>query len=311
MNDDVVNPKYDNNLPPKHTWAGDLARIDHSVMNVPDLEEGISWYRRLLGLVVSERRDGKVYLASPKSGRTVLGLSEGGTGLCYVSFRAYDSESLERLAGRLEARKVEYQRGIEDSRPGAIEALRFQLPTGHTMELLHAEDNVLSKEERCYHAGAFDVRTSHLQTRTMDVLGMSAFLQGIGFKVSNYVPTPDGEKHMIQFTRVNDYHHQLAILTGKEGLHHIALELDSKDFWEFCDHLSVEHIPAEYGPGRHFEGNLLFIYVRDPFGNRLEITGPMAHVGFDYPAHTIEHEHWYHMNMWGPQPPKTWYEEWT
>lgn len=316
MSDTSRIPEPVNGLPPRHEWAGDLLGLDHSVIRVPDLEEGTSWYRRLLGLVEAGRRPGTVYLASPLTGTIVLGLAEGGTGLAYTSFRARDGEALGRLAGKLGAAGTPFQRGVDGTRPGGIDALRIELPTGHTMELLHAEDSGRKKPGpgypgKGYVAGAIDVRTSHLQVRTTDVVALSDFVQQIGFRVSNYVPTEDGTNHMIQFTRVNDYHHQFAILTGRDGLHHVALELDQVDFYKFLDHLAAEHIPAEYGPGRHVEGNLLFIYVRDPFGNRLEITGPMEHVGYDYPPHTVEYEHWFHMNMWGPQPPESWYKEWT
>lgn len=303
-------------LPPYEEWAGDFLGIDHTVVRVPDLEEGVAWYRRLLGLIEAARSPGKVYLASPLTGTIVLGLAEGGLGLEYASFRARDGQALERLAGKLQSAGVDFERGIAGSRPGAIDALRLVLPTGHTMELLHAETTGKNKPGpgypgEGYVAGAIDVRTSHLQVRTTDVVELSEFVQKIGFRVSNYVPTPDGANHMIQFTRVNDFHHQLAILSGRAGLHHVALELDQVDFYKFLDHLAAVHIPAEYGPGRHVEGNLLFIYVRDPFGNRLEICGPMEYVGYDYPPHTVEYEHWFHMNMWGPQPPESWYKEWT
>ncbi|HWI85855.1 MAG TPA: VOC family protein [Sphingomonas sp.] len=295
---------------PNHLWQGDIKRIDHSVIRVPDLEAGISWYRRLLGLVESERRSGRVYLASPFSGETVLGLTEGGTGLAYVSYRVRGAEALERIAARLQSADIAFERGHDDTRSGAVAALRLELPTGHVLELLQAEETEKRKPAPGYVAGAMDVRTSHLQLRTLDVLGTSEFMKKIGFKVSTYVPLPDG-KHLLQFMRVNEFHHQLAILTGTAGLHHVALELDVVDFWKFCDHLSIERIPAEYGPGRHLEGDLLFIYVRDPFGNRLEITGPMALAGFDYPPQPGHDEPWYHMNRWGPQPPESWYHEWT
>ena len=295
---------------PAHAWKGDIERLDHSVIRVPDLEAGIAWYRRLLGLVESERRPGRVYLASPVTGETVLGLSEGGTGLAYVSYRVRTAESLDRVDHRLRDAGIAVEEGVSDTRNGAIAAIRATMPTGHVLELLHSEPVEQKRPAAGYVPGALDVRTSHIQFRTLDVLAQSAFMQKVGFKVSTFVPLPDGT-HLLQFLRANEFHHQMAILTGDAGLHHVALELDTVDFWKFCDHLSIERIPAEYGPGRHLEGDLLFIYVRDPFGNRLEITGPMALAGFDYPATPGKDEPWYHMNRWGPQPPQSWYTEWT
>lgn len=298
---------------PTHLWKGDIARLDHSVIRVGNLAEAIDWYQRLLGLDVVEQGAGRAYLASRLTGTVVVGLEENadaGAGLEYVSYRAHDEASLARIGQRLADAGIPHERGSYPTRPGGLEAIRLTAPTGHVVELLHARDAAKPKPTSGYQPGAFDVRTSHIQFRTTDVLETSRFMQILGFKVSTYVELPSGQ-HLLQFMRVNEYHHQLAILTGRAGLHHVALELDTQDFWKFCDNLAVQKIQAEYGPGRHNEGNLLFIYVRDPFGNRLEICGPMEVAGFDYPPSPATEEPWFHMNQWGPQPPESWYHEWT
>src|SRR6478735_9711415 len=82
-------------------WKGELEGLDHAVIRVPNLDEALGWYQQLLGLAVTERRPGRVFLASPVTGHVVLGLVEGGTGLEYVSFRAHSAEAFERLLGRL------------------------------------------------------------------------------------------------------------------------------------------------------------------------------------------------------------------
>jgi catechol 2,3-dioxygenase-like lactoylglutathione lyase family enzyme len=158
--------------------------------------------------------------------------------------------------------------------------------------------------------GAIEVRSCIVLLRTTDVKGLTEFLAVAGFRSSTYVQLPDSDGFFIQFLRTNEYHHQLAILTGQDGMHHIALEVDEVDFWRCLDNLQLQKIPAEYGPVRHHEGNMLSFYVRDPFGNRLEVTSTMETVGFDYPATHASHEPWYHMNMWGPQPPESWHTEW-
>lgn len=295
-----------------HMWRGDLAMIDHAVVRVPDLAVGLDWYRRVFGLVECSRVDGRAYLACPTSGHVILGLTEGGTGLEYISYLAYDAQSLDRVRQRLTAGGIACADCKGLSRPGAIEAIRVTLPNGHALEVLHAERGKPAPTAD-YRPGLFDVRSSHLQFRTIDVREMAEFLQVLGFKRSSYVQIPDGsDKLYIQFMRINDRHHQLAILTGPAGLHHVAVELDDTDFWKFCDHLAKEHIPAEYGPGRHLEGNMMFIYVRDPFGNRTEITSTMEVVGHDYPTMPCsEDPPAYHMNMWGPQPPHSWETEWN
>lgn len=293
------------------TWKGPLAGTDHTVIRVPDLETAIPWYQRFLGLVIAERILDKVFLASPVTGRIVLGLTEGGTGLDYVSFRARTAESFAAIATKLDRVGARTVLGTDSTRPGAIEALRITVPTGHVFEVLHPETDVpAAPVDGAYRPGALDVRTSHLQLRTTDVKGTTDFLGILGFRSSTFVPLPDSDGFYIQFLRVNEYHHQVAILTGEDGIHHVALEVDEIDFWALMDNLAVTKLAAEYGPIRHHEGNMLSVYVRDPFKNRIEITSSMEMVGFDYQAIPAGHEHWYHMNMWGPQPPETWQLEW-
>lgn len=293
-------------------FKGPLAGTDHTVLRVPDLQLAVRWYERLLGLVVADRSHGRAFLASPVTGRTVLGLSEGGRGLDYVSFRARTPESFEAIAAKLDQNRVHAALDAEVTRPGASRALRLTLPTGHALEVLQAEaDAVAEPVDGAYRPGAIDIRTSHLQLRTTDVKKLTDFLGFVGFRSSTFVPLPGSDGFFIQFLRVNEYHHQVAILTGEHGMHHVALEVDEVDFWRLLDNLVVTKLAAEYGPLRHHEGNMLSIYVRDPFDNRIEITSTMETVGFDYVAAPAGHEPWYHMNMWGPQPPTSWETQWS
>lgn len=295
----------------EHLWKGDISGIDHTIVKVHDVEASLPWYKKVFGLVEVARDKNSVFLASPVTSKVVLGLTNGGTGISYIAYAAYDSGSLDRIAARLDAASIPFSRGVEHSRPGAIDAIRVTVPTGHTFELLVAEKHQDKLHEE-YRPCAMDVRTSHMQVRTESIQEMSEFMQKVGFYVSAYALHPNGSgDHLLQFMRVNDRHHQLAILGGKAGVHHVAVELNMDDFWKFCDHLGAVREPAEYGPGRHNEGNMLFIYVRDPDGNRFEITGPMCVVSHDYGPTELNDDPWYHMNHWGPQPTESWYNEWN
>lgn len=295
----------------EHLWKGDISGIDHTIVKVNNVAASLPWYQRVFGLVEVARGQGRVYLASPVTSKIVLGLTEGGTGIDYIAYAVYNTGSLDRIAERLNTASIPFTRGSSESRPGAIDAIRVKVPTGHTFELLAAEphENALHAE---YRPCAMDVRTSHMQVRSENIEEMSQFMQHVGFYVSAYALHPNGSgNHLLQFMRVNDRHHQLAILGGAAGIHHVAIELNTDDFWKFCDHLAAIRTPAEYGPGRHNEGDMLFIYVRDPDGNRFEITGPMCVVSHDYGPTELNDEPWFHMNHWGPQPPESWYKEWN
>ena len=297
--------------PESVAWKGPLSGTDHTVIRVPELDVAIPWYQAMLGLVPTERRNDKVYLMSPVTGRIVLGLSEGGIGLGYVSFRARTAESFEAVATKLDANSIDTTFGVDTTREGARSALRIELPTGHAFEVVeHETDAPPAPVQGSYRPGAIDVRPSHLQLRSTDVTGVTDFLGVLGFRSSLFVPLPDSPGYFIQFLRVNDIHHQVTVLTGREGVHHVALEVDEADFWRFLDNLALTKLGAEYGPVRHHEGNMLSIYVRDPFGNRIEVTSTMETVGFDYVGLPADQAPWYHLNMWGPGPPESWEREW-
>lgn len=296
---------------PTHVWKGDLLRVDHAAIRVPDLDQAIRWYQLVLGVVEVERVKRRVYFASPVSGRIVLALTEGGTGLDYVSFVADGASALKRLGALADRNKIRADLGHADSRPGARGALRMTLPTEHVVELLDAEDVASSTSKLAPSSpGAFDIRSSHIQLRTPDVVGTARYLDAIGFKVTDFAKLPD-TSFLAQFVRINEFHHQVALFAGRAGLHHVALEIDSIDFLKIGDHLARHRIAAEYGPGRHEPGNSIFFYIRDPFGNRIELGSPMLMVGFDHAARELTDAFPYLVNMWGPQPPDTWHNEWT
>ena len=75
---------------------------------------------------------------------------------------------------------------------------------------------------------------------------------------------------------------------------------------EVCDHLASTGHVIEYGPGRHGQGNNIFVYVRDPSsGLRFELFTDMEHI---HDETHYEAPHWElsdrprTMNRWGPAP---------
>lgn len=150
-----------------------------------------------------------------------------------------------------------------------------------------------------------------MQLRTADVSDSADFLTGIGFFVTDYVRRREGEGYFAIFTRVNEFHHQIALFAGRTGFHHLALETDALDVMKLGDHLLLHRVAAEYGPGRHVPGKGVFMYVRDPWGNRVEISSPIEMVGFDAPPREMTDPIPFIVNMWGPQPPESWREDVT
>ena len=78
-----------------------------------------------------------------------------------------------------------------------------------------------------------------------------------------------------------------------------------------CDALAAAGYAdnIERGPARHGISNALFVYVRDPDGNRFELyTGDYLTVDRDQAPKRWELDN-PRRQSWGPPPPRRWYEE--
>jgi catechol 2,3-dioxygenase-like lactoylglutathione lyase family enzyme len=298
---------------PPPLLRNDILRVDQVSVRVPDLAQGVAWYSTILGLVEIERRHGRVYLGGPVSGRYAVALTEGGTGMEYVSFAVNGPDALQRLGALIDQQDVTTTDSSNDARTGTLSAFRLKLPAGHVMELaVHQANGGDPQPRRPAAPGAFNLDVSHVQLRTGDVSDSANFLSKIGFYVTDYVKMRDREGFFAIFTRINEYHHQIALFAGNTGFHHVALETDqASDVMKLGDHLLLHRVAAEYGPGRHVPGQGVFMYIRDPWGNRVEISSPITMVGFDAPPRELTDPIPFIVNMWGPQPPESWRNEVT
>lgn len=291
---------------------GEILKVDHFAIRVPDVERAAAWYCSVLGLQNAARANGRTYLAAPLSGKITVALSQGGTGLEHVSLLVRDDQALANIRRKLSAAGMSPKDSVGDARPGAEAALRIQLPIGSDIELM--VDPISDKPQggaRQPQLGAFNIVASHVQLRTPDVAGLAEFFQKVGFRMTDFAKPPGGGDLFAAFVRANEFHHQFALFSGRAGLHHIALEIDEVDFLKIGDHFARLGVTAEYGPGRHKPARSIFIYVRDPFGNRIEITSPMEMVGHEQPPSQLTDPFSFLVNMWGPQPPDSWMKDWT
>lgn len=294
-------------------WVrGEIVKVDHFSIHVPDIERAAAWYCSVLGLHDVGRANGRAYLAAPLSGKIVIALAAGGTGLEHVSLLVKDEQTLARIKGRLSSAGIETKASDQDARPGVRQAFRIRLPTDQGLEFMVAPDGEGPPGgSPPPQLGAFNIVASHVQLRTPDVSALAEFFQKIGFRLTDFGTPPESEKYYAAFVRANEFHHQFALFSGRNGLHHIALEIEEVDFLKIGDHFARLGAKAEYGPGRHKPASSIFIYVRDPFGNRIEITSPMEMVGHEQPPQKLTDPFSFLVNMWGPQPPESWLNDWT
>src|SRR5712691_894056 len=209
-----------------------LQKLAHVEVLIDDVEKALEFHTGVLGLVEVAREDGTVYLGCGADENYDIALTDGGTGVVHFAFEVSEEE-LGEWAKRLSDAGVEVEER-RDGEPGQARALRFSTPSGHAMELA-----VLEKTENYLHPGApkrtrlkgaAPLDLDHLTLRAQDVKGLVEFLQGtLDFHVSDvFQPAP--EVWGAAWTRVGEYHHDLAVIgtpSPQETLDHVAWAMES------------------------------------------------------------------------------------
>ena len=148
--------------------------------------------------------------------------------------------------------------------------------------------------------GGLSGRLQHVVFRSPDPEPLLSFLvDEAGFVLSDRVEDDD-RGLTAGFVRSDPEHHSFAAFrASRPAFDHFALEADGwNDLRDWADHFSALHIPIWWGPGRHGPGNNLFLMIRDPDGNRIEISAELEHMNHDAP-HRVWPQEERTLNLWG------------
>jgi catechol 2,3-dioxygenase len=228
----------------------------------------------VLGLVVSDEDASTCYLrglAEACHHSLVLEQADGG-GMCRrIGFRVLFEEDLdlafEWFRGRdLPAEWVDapYQgRTLHVSDPAGTQ-LEF-CATMETRPRMHIDFAAFR--------GAHAQRLDHYQVLAPDTYALCEFYGELGFRNSEYLE--HGDELIGAFMYRKGTCLDLAIVTGTgPRLHHFAYTVsESHDIFTACDFAGLQGYGdgVERGPGRHGPGGMLFAYLRDPDGHRVEV----------------------------------------
>jgi catechol 2,3-dioxygenase len=289
--------------------------LHHVEVRVPDLPASIAFHQEVLQLTLVEQQEGTVYLACGHDAGIDLCLSPGGTGLGHVAYAVPDSETLTAYAERLRQHGVSFIE-MREAEPGIAAALRFSLPSGHSMEfvvptpLAKQSYSYVHPAVRCFpNAGAsLLLDLDHVTIRHTDVQVVASFLRDVlGFHIPDARLMADG-RWRGAWLHLSDQHHDLAVLLGNEGetLDHIAFRVAGIDAMKtFADNLASHGGKVEIGPGRHSIGGNLFLYFWTPDGNRYELSAEMAVVTNRSAATTFWGDSPDLFSPWGIRPPES------
>lgn len=262
-----------------------VLRPGHAQIRVLDLEEGVRHYRDVMGLVETGRdASGRVYLKcwDERDHNSVILRQAECAGLDFFGFKVLDKATLEKLDADLQAYGLKTERIPAGEMLETGERVRFQLPSGHFIELYSEKTTVgngcglvnpaawVAEAER----GIAPVRLDHALLYGPNVAEVQKiFTEVLGFYLVERVLNPEGTANLAIWLSCSHKVHDIAFAEYPEPgkLHHCSFMMET---WEEVlragDIMSANKVPVDIGPTRHGVTRGCTIYAWDPSGNRFE-----------------------------------------
>jgi catechol 2,3-dioxygenase len=259
-----------------------ILRLAHVDVTVVDLDLAVAYYTEVMGMLVVARDDSSVYLkcwdeADHHSLRLVYAPR---TGMELMSFKVEREDDLSDLENAVTRYGFPVSRVSKGESVGQGESIRFETPSGHTMELVHDVEKVGryngSLNPRPFVDGIPGIappRMDHILVKAEEVGEATSFYMDVlGFRITEQLLDGDGHQVATWLERSHSPH-DLAIVSGQNGgLHHFAYWLDDWDHVRrSADILAYNGIQIDVGPTRHgiTRGNTIYFF--DPLGTRNEV----------------------------------------
>lgn len=296
-----------------------VLRAAHAEFFVRDLARARAFYVDLLGFVETESDDEHLYLRClEEREHHSLVLRKGKqTGASHIAFRVASPDDLELLACMAKEQGLPL-RWVTEEEPGQGRALRIQDPGGFPLEFYHEMASAPRLLQHYHlHKPVQVMRLDHFNCQVPDVASASSwYQQTLGFRMTEYTvkETAQGDELWGAWLTRKQTVHDLALMNGPgPRLHHVGFWLpDALAVLRACDILAAagHYRDIERGPGRHGLSNALFVYLRDPDGNRIELYAN-DYLTADPDAEPIR---WTlddprRQTFWGHFAPASWFEE--
>jgi 2,3-dihydroxybiphenyl 1,2-dioxygenase len=180
----------------------------------------------------------------------------------FFGWEVADAAALDALAARLEAAKIEVtaepQTLADNRRVRGL--ISFRDPAGNRLEAFHGAE-IADTPISGFRTGPLGV--GHVVLTVDDIDPMMAFYVGVlGFALSDYIEKP----FRAYFFHVNARHHSLALIeTGKNGMHHLMVEMFSlDDVGQSYDLAMSEPERVNVTLGRHTNDFMTSFYAKTP-----------------------------------------------
>jgi catechol 2,3-dioxygenase len=299
--------------------GANVLRSGHAEYRVTDLEAARHFYVDLLGFVETERTQDALYLRclEEREHHSLVLRRAASPGVTHMAYRVASEDDLDRLSRRFTMLGLPQRWVAPGEEVAQGRALRVQDPSGLPVEFYHAMEPAERLLQRfdCYR-GAHIMRLDHFNCQVPVVRPAYEFYTGeLGFRLTEYTETEEAEPRLwaVWLHRKGNVH-DLALMNGMgPRLHHVGFWLpDALAVLRACDVLAGArlHEAIERGPGRHGISNALFLYLRDPAGNRIELyANDYLTVDPDFAPIRWSINDPRRQTFWGHAAPACWFEE--
>lgn len=271
-----------------------IIRLGRLELRVYDLEKSVDYYTNVIGLEVTARDENRVYLKAwdEYDHHSIILQKSDSAGMDHMGFKVKDVYELEKLEHKIEQFGCTLTRVPKGSRIAEGEAVRFQIPTGHMMEL-YTDMGFVGVKTGSVNPdpwpeglkGIAPHRLDHALLTGDDLKTATKFFaEVLGFKQSERIISVDGEDLVGSFLSTTNKAHDLAFVKGPDAkFHHAGFYVDNwYEVLKAADILSKNEIQIEVIPTRHGITRGQTVYFFDPSGNRNEAfaSGYMAYTDF-------------------------------
>lgn len=292
----------------------DVLRVGHAVLYVTDLEKARRLYVDLLGLDVVRESGDALYLRGYEDLEwTIKLVLNPSPGVRHTAFKVASENDLDQIIDLAKGRDLPWR---EEDDYGIERLVRVQDPFGMPMAFYAKckKHERLTQRYDLFRGPAIQ-RIDHFNYMVPDVQAVHDFYKdAFGFRLTEYTEDEDGRMWAAWMHRKGNVH-DLALTNGAgPRLHHVGVWVtDMVSLIRAADILGAATDQAnsiERGPGRHGISNAMFLYLRDPDGNRIEIyTSDYLTVDPDVDPIRWDLNDKRRQTLWGQAAPRSWFEE--
>ncbi|WP_027414975.1 catechol 2,3-dioxygenase [Aneurinibacillus terranovensis] len=260
-----------------------IMRLGRVQIRVPNWEKSVFYYKNVLGLIETARDENHVYLKAwdEYDHHSVILEKADIAGLEHMAFKCEFAQDLDLYEKKLIDYGVAVKRVPKGTRIAEGEAIRFQLPTEHWVELYHEIEVVgngmpsVNPDPWPDHlVGIAPPRLDHLLVAGEDIEAATRlFTDVFDFHMSEQLVDDKMEVKLATWLFKTNTAHDIAFVKGPNGrLHHVAFFLDEwVELRKAADIMVKNDVMIDIGPTRHGITRGTTIYFFDPSGNRNEV----------------------------------------